>query len=171
MRVVAVWLAVVVAVSPVEWLTGQLETSDLTPEMLAEYHQRATPAPFREPTAPPAQPAPPVVADPPPSMDRGMGSDVERWRPLVADHFDAGQVDTMMCIMAHESGGNPNAKNPRSSARGLFQILASLWAPHFGVSYDDLYDPGVNVRLARAIYDQQGYRAWSPYGRGLCRGL
>lgn len=165
---VAIWLAIVVVVTPAQWLAAQMETSDLTPAIVTEYRRRATPTPAPKPSP---TPTPPVVADPPPTVDRGMGSDVERWRPLVADHFDPTQVDTMMCIMSHESGGNPNAKNPRSSARGLFQILASLWAPHFGVSYEDMYDPDVNVELARAIFDQQGYRAWSPYSRGLCRGL
>lgn len=99
-------------------------------------------------------------------IDRTEG--VERWRPLVAEHFP-NQTDRALCIMEHESRGNPNAKNPNSSARGLFQILASLWAPHFNVSYQQLYDPETNVRLAREIYDMQGWRAWSPYKRGECR--
>lgn len=101
------------------------------------------------------------------STNRGMGSNVEQWRGLVATYFS--DVDRALCIMSHESGGNPTAKNPRSSARGLFQILASLWAPHYGVSYSDLYDPELNVRLAADIHAQYGWSAWSPYQRGLCR--
>lgn len=100
---------------------------------------------------------------------RGMGTNVEQWRGLVAAHFPADQIDRALCIMSYESGGNPQAKNPTSSARGLMQILASLWAPHFGVSYDALYDPETNIRLARRIYDSQGWWAWSPYKRGRCR--
>ena len=103
------------------------------------------------------------------STGRGMGSNVEQWRGLVSAHFPSEAVDRMMCLMKHESGGNPGAKNPRSSARGLFQILGSLWAPHFGVAPDDLYDPELNVLLARRIWDRQGYGAWSPWNRGLCR--
>ncbi len=103
----------------------------------------------------------------------GMGNgDVDQWLPLVAAFFgDLGPdaVNRVLCLMQYESGGNPNAKNPNSSARGLMQILASLWAPHFGVSYEDLYDPSINLLLARKIYDQQGWWAWSPYVRGLCR--
>lgn len=101
--------------------------------------------------------------------DRGLGSNVEQWRGVVADFFQPGDVDTALCLMAHESGGNPNAKNPRSSARGLMQILASLWAPHYGVSYEDLYDPSINLSIAADIKAQQGWWAWSPYKRGLCR--
>lgn len=94
---------------------------------------------------------------------------VERWEPLVAENFPAEEVDTALCIIEHESGGDPGADNPRSSARGLFQILGSLWAPHFGVSRADLYDPVLNAELAGEIWEQQGWWAWSPYKRGACR--
>ena len=103
---------------------------------------------------------------------RGMGTQVDQWLPLVAGHFgDLGPeaVNRVMCLMVYESGGNPNAKNPTSSARGLMQVLASLWAPHFGLTYDQLYDPSINLWAARKIYDAQGWYAWSPYNRGLCR--
>lgn len=94
---------------------------------------------------------------------------VERWRPLVADHFPTSEVDTAMCIIRHESGGDPRADNPRSTASGLFQILGSLWGPHYGVSTADLYEPQTNVRLASDIWENYGWRAWSPYKRGSCR--
>lgn len=101
-------------------------------------------------------------------VDRSMGSSVEQWRPLVAKYFPAGEVDRALCVMKHESGGNPNAKNPNSSARGLMQVLASLWAPAYGVSYEDLYAPTTNMSIARKIWDQQGWGAWMAYNRGLC---
>lgn len=94
---------------------------------------------------------------------------VERWRPLVAMHFPAEEVDRALCIIDHESNGDPGADNPRSTARGLFQILGSLWAPHYGVTRADLYDPVINTRLARDIWDNYGWGAWSPYKRGACR--
>jgi len=31
---------------------------------------------------------------------------------------------------------------------------------------DELYDPAVNVRAAKMIFDQQGYDAWSVYKSG-----
>lgn len=96
------------------------------------------------------------------------GAGTAQWAGLVAAHFPAGEVDTALCIMGHESGGNPNADNPRSSARGLMQVLASLWAPYYGISYDALYDPDTNLRIARLIWDQSGWAAWSPWQRGLC---
>lgn len=94
---------------------------------------------------------------------------VERWRPLVAAQFPESEVDTALCLIRHESGGNPSADNPRSSARGLFQVLGSIWAPHYGVSSAALYDPVINTRIAHRIWEKQGWRAWSPFERGLCR--
>lgn len=93
----------------------------------------------------------------------------ERWRPLVAEHFPAEEVDTAICIIGYESNGDPEAENPRSSATGLFQILASLWGPHFGVSSEELLDPETNTRLARRVWDESGWWAWSPYQSGNCR--
>lgn len=94
---------------------------------------------------------------------------VEQWRPLVEEQFPAAEVDTAMCIIRQESNGDPQADNPNSSARGLFQILASLWAPYYGVDRSQLYDPAVNVALARDIWESHGWWAWSPYKRGACR--
>ena len=93
---------------------------------------------------------------------------VRRWLPLVAKHFEPEDVDTAMCVIRYESGGDPNAKNPRSSARGLFQILGRLWAPFFGIERDDLYDSELNVRLARRILDRSSWNAWSVYKNGPC---
>ena len=94
---------------------------------------------------------------------------VQRWRPLVAMEFPDREVETALCVIGHESAGNPEADNPRSSAKGLFQVLGSLWASQYGVSQSDLYDPVINIRIAREIWDEQGWSAWSPYLRGLCR--
>ena len=94
---------------------------------------------------------------------------VERWRQLVAGEFPATEVETALCIIRHESGGDPDADNPRSSAKGLFQVLGSLWAPHYRVSQAELYDPATNVRIAGDIWANHGWSAWSPYQRGSCR--
>lgn len=98
-------------------------------------------------------------------VPRWSGS-VEDWRPLVSSYF-GDQTSKAMCVLNAESRGNPRARNPKSGARGLFQIMG-FWAPHFGVSADALYDPETNVRLARRILDIQGWRAWSPVKRGSC---
>ncbi len=94
-----------------------------------------------------------------------MGSNTEQWRTLVETYFPAETVDTMLCLMGYESGGNPNAQNPNSSAAGLFQIMEFWQADYPG----DYYDPETNVSVAKKIYDRQGYGAWNPYNNGHCR--
>jgi hypothetical protein len=89
---------------------------------------------------------------------------VESWRALVASYF-GDRTDTALCLMWYESRGNPEAVNPTSGAAGLFQIMP-FWWDHYG---GDRFDPETNTRVAKLIYDQQGWRAWSPYNRGLCR--
>jgi len=97
----------------------------------------------------------------PPVLSKRRVVGVEQWRPLISEYFPTGQVEHALKIVACESGGDPAAKNPTSTARGLFQILASLWAPYFDVTYNDLYHPETNTALARRIYDQSGWNAWT----------
>ena len=98
-----------------------------------------------------------------------MGNgDVEQWRPLVAGQFPPEQVDNALCVINSESGGNPDAKNPRSEARGLFQVMASVWASHYGVSYADLYSPEINSYVAAQIWSDSGWKPWSGRTRGNC---
>lgn len=95
-------------------------------------------------------------------------SGVDRWGPLVASYFHPEDVDRALCLMELESAGDPGAKNPSSGASGLMQVMP-FWAGHFGYSASDLFDPWINIEVAAMIRDQQGWAAWSPYGRGLCR--
>jgi hypothetical protein len=93
------------------------------------------------------------------STFRGMGSDVEQWRPLVEAFFPADQVEKGLCVIRLESGGNRDARNPSSSARGLWQVLGS-WASKFGYEPDDLYDPIINTEIAAALYADGGWSHW-----------
>lgn len=101
------------------------------------------------------------------STNKGMGGNVEQWRGLVAAYFPANQVDTALCIMSYESGGNPNAYNSRSGASGLMQVLKG-WADNFGYSPDDLFDPAVNLSISAILYADGGWSHWSPWNRGAC---
>ncbi len=90
---------------------------------------------------------------------RTFTGSVEQWRSLVATYFRAGDVDKALRIMACESGGDPSAANPRSSARGLMQHLGKYWvrrsaaAGFAGVS---IFDPTANVATAAWLRDQPG---------------
>ena len=143
-----------------EWIDTALEVG-VTIEAFDAYMDMAQRHPrfFGRPVPATRSPVSNTWAAAPPRAGTGSAG-VEQWRSLVAAYWPAGLVDTALCIIDKESRGNPSAKNPRSTARGLFQILASLWAPHFGVSYNALYDPDLNTRLAYRIYQMQGWRAW-----------
>lgn len=93
---------------------------------------------------------------------RGMGTNVEQWRGLVSSYFT--DVNLALCVMLHESGGNPNARNSSSGAAGLFQVMP-MWFNHFG---GNAYDPENNVRVASLVLAEQGWSAWSAYNRGKC---
>lgn len=70
------------------------------------------------------------------------------WRDLVARHFPAAQVPTACRVLLCESGGNAAARNRRSSATGLFQIL------------NGSTDPDTNVAQAAAMARARGWQPW-----------
>ena len=96
-------------------------------------------------------------------------SSVEDWRPLVAMFFEDRHVDKALRVMRCESGGNPNAKNPRSTASGLFQHLASMWPDRSvdaGFAGVDVFDPIANVGVAAyLVYEGGGWSHWYPSAR------
>jgi hypothetical protein len=112
-----------------------------------------------------------------PSYSGGYSFTVEQWRPLVATYFASDKVATAMCILNYETGetGDPNSKNTRSSAAGLFQFLRDTWdsvpLSITGGSYDSgmVYNPEASVRAAAWLQNHYGWGQWTVYP--LCRGL
>lgn len=89
------------------------------------------------------------------AKQRWTGS-VEQWRWLVEKYFPADRVNEAMRVMACESRGNPNAKNPSSTATGLFQFLDGTWAwmsVLSGWSGYSRLDPEANVAVAAYLVD------------------
>jgi hypothetical protein len=67
------------------------------------------------------------------------------------------------CVIARESGGNPQAVNPSSGAGGLFQFLPSTWAA-LGFSGLPQYASVATQEAAFAkAYAQSGTSPWAPY--------
>ena len=100
-----------------------------------------------------------------PITARGMGNNVEQWIPLILVYFPESDLSRVLCIMKFESGGNSNAYNP-SGASGLMQILSS-WADDFGYVAGDLFDPSVNLEIAKALRDDT-WNHWNPVKDGRC---
>ena len=98
----------------------------------------------------------------------GWSGSVEQWRGLVVAHFPVDQVDRALCVMGFESGGDPNAHSYADSI-GLMQIHAPSWAEVYGVSWADLRNPEINMRIAVDLWSKEGWWPWNPWRRGECR--
>ena len=66
-----------------------------------------------------------------------------------------------------ESGNNPHAKNPYSSASGRFQFLHGTWY-HYGLEFwgEDFYSKNIwdydnNTELAWYVFNKYGSRDWN----------
>lgn len=83
---------------------------------------------------------------------RRVGSG-QQWRELVCSYdWDCSWA---LSVIACESGGNPNAYNPRGPYVGLFQLLDPSRS---------LFDPAENTAAAYAKYRRQGPGAWGACG-------
>lgn len=123
------------------------------------------------PAAAGCRPLSPLVAECPhrtPGESVGVLAGAERWRSTVAEYFRPEDVDLAMAIMMCESGGDPDAANPVSSARGLFQHLGSAWperAADAGWGGADILDPESNIAVAAwLVYEGGGWGHWNASG-------
>jgi len=77
-------------------------------------------------------------------------------RVLVAIEFANEPV--MIRIADAESDFNPLAKNPHSSAKGIFQIIDGTWK-HYKCE-GDVLNAVDNIQCARKIYDKENTHPW-----------
>lgn len=84
------------------------------------------------------------------------GTSVGRWVRLSRRvGWPWSQMPTLMYVVDRESGGNPYAKNPVSTASGLMQFLSFWWYGKW-----DPFDPRQNLAHGwRAVRDG----GWSPW--------
>lgn len=84
------------------------------------------------------------------------GSDVGRWVRLARESgWSWSRMPWLMSIMYRESRGDPNAKNPSSTASGLAQFLAFWW---------DGSDPSI-----AAIFKKHRLSyPWNPFNARAC---
>ncbi len=100
-------------------------------------------------------------------------------REQIASHaraagFTGDDVNIAVAVAMAESGGDTHAHNPvpPDDSYGLWQInmLGSMGPERrkrYGLAKnEDLYDPAVNARVARGIWNGSGWKAWTTYTRG-----
>lgn len=73
--------------------------------------------------------------------------------------FTGGDLVTAVAVAGAESGFNPKAANPTSSARGMWQIMQSVHQDKLVGQWDNAYDSAV---VARAVWLEAG-RTWRPW--------
>lgn len=102
-----------------------------------------------------------TLQPPPPAAPRP----VEEWRSLVAAYFAPTDVDLALTVIACESGGDPNAQNPKSGAAGLFQHIPRYWEARssaVGLPGASIFDPVANVAAAAyLVYADGGWKHWA----------
>lgn len=109
-------------------------------------------------TAPPPPPPPKTkrtVAAAPPAAGSCGG-----WLDAITAAFGPERTPRACRIMMCESGGNPTAQNPHSTASGLFQFLRSTWANYAGYSEAWLAPPLVQIEAAAALQARSGWGQW-----------
>jgi hypothetical protein len=97
---------------------------------------------------------------------------VERWRSLVEQYFAPNRIDEALSIIDCESNGDPNARNPRSSASGLFQFLDRTWAhssEQAGFRGESPFSPEANIAAAAWLVEYSLGVGDSPWAHWTCR--
>jgi len=82
---------------------------------------------------------------------------------LIQTYFLEADWDWARRVGRCESGWDANAKNPNSSASGLFQHLARYWEQRSawaGWGGADIFDPEANVAVAAWLYYDGGPSHW-----------
>lgn len=90
---------------------------------------------------------------------------VERYRPIVAKHFPAHEVETALKVMQQESSGRPDAHNysdeTADDSWGLYQINLYGNLKHGRPDPGWLTDPENNISYAANMFKGQGWKPWA----------
>lgn len=80
---------------------------------------------------------------------------------IIAEVFGQ-DADRAVRVAIAESGLNPNAKNPNSSATGVYQIIQGTWK--LMKCEGERTDPYANTVCAKKIFDHEGGRFNTSFG-------
>ena len=63
-------------------------------------------------------------------------------------------------IASCESKLDPEAKNPNSSATGIFQIIHSTWGGNTDEPFSEAVNYKKNIEVAKTLFDARGWQPW-----------
>ena len=95
-------------------------------------------------------------------------SDRQEYVDLVKEWavFYGNNTDLALCLVFHESGFNPKAKNKGSSASSLFQFIRSTFnstAIRMNLPYshtDNVFNAEINAEMGNWLLKEDGYTHW-----------
>jgi hypothetical protein len=96
----------------------------------------------------------------------GRGLSVRGMVAAIFGRIAPGQVGTALCVANRESHFNPYARNPYSSAAGVFQWVSSSWSSYsrrYGFGGASVFDAYANISVAAHAVADGG---WGPWGGG-----
>ncbi|RPI20674.1 MAG: lytic transglycosylase domain-containing protein, partial [Actinobacteria bacterium] len=99
-------------------------------------------------------------------------AEVERWRPVVAAHFDPHRVNEALVVIGCESGGDPEAGNRRSGAAGLFQFMRGTWehvTEEAGLGDVSRREPEASIAAAAWLVTESEATGAGPWAHWSCR--
>jgi len=109
--------------------------------------------------------SPPLPVSAPP-VKTSVPMAPEELRALVTLYFASEDVELALRVIWCESRYDPLADNPRSSASGLFQHLATYWddrSAKAGWAGASIWDPEANIAVAAwLVYFGGGWGHWGP---------
>ena len=147
------WAAVLVGLW---WAAYEPDPEPEVHRVKEQTEQANATGPFpQDPTDPSADHA---TSERPPTDGMGTRADLRR---LVAEVFPD-QVAEAFAIIECESGWDPSARSATDDT-GLFQINdvhRQAGGVAEGLTVTDLMNPATNTRVARALFDQQGWTPW-----------
>ncbi len=97
---------------------------------------------------------------------------VERWRPLVETYFPGDLVEEALSIIDCESNGDPDVRNRRSGASGLFQFIPGTWvhaSDQAGFAGFSPFEPEANVAAAAWLVGYSLDAGAAPWAHWTCR--
>ncbi len=82
----------------------------------------------------------------------------------VKQNFPSSQHAKAMDVIECESNFDPEAISPGGGNHGLFQInnVHKTMVANMGYSWNpDIYDPYINAKVARVLWNESGWQPWT----------